>query len=215
MACRQDTRDRILMEACSLFAENGYDAARVQDVCTRAGANVASVNYYFRSKENLYKECWAASLKMAEEAYGMAACASELPPREWVYAWVEAGVRSAFDDGPGSLFRRIVHREMASPTPFSEELKERFLLPRLRWLAEAVSKLMGISPDRIEVLSTVVSIQSQVIHIGVSEGPRRILFGRDAAPSDEQIDILVRQMTCFVLGGVAAVKGALSAEGEE
>ncbi|RLC17665.1 MAG: DUF1956 domain-containing protein, partial [Deltaproteobacteria bacterium] len=53
MAKREDgkeTRRRLLNAACEIFAQKGYHNAKVADICKRAGANVASVNYYFRDK---------------------------------------------------------------------------------------------------------------------------------------------------------------------
>ena len=66
MAKREDgaeTRSRILNSACELFAEKGYRGARVADICERAGANVAAVNYYFGDKAALYTEAWQETLK--------------------------------------------------------------------------------------------------------------------------------------------------------
>lgn len=36
-----------------LFAQNGFDATSVRDIAQRANINVAMINYYFNSKENL------------------------------------------------------------------------------------------------------------------------------------------------------------------
>ena len=48
-----DTKERILDAAERLFAENGYAATSLRRIMNDAGANVASVHYYFRSKESL------------------------------------------------------------------------------------------------------------------------------------------------------------------
>ncbi|MDH4012180.1 MAG: TetR family transcriptional regulator, partial [Desulfobacterales bacterium] len=53
MAQREDgkeTRNRLLNAACEVFAEKGYRNAKVAEICHRAGANVAAVNYYFGDK---------------------------------------------------------------------------------------------------------------------------------------------------------------------
>jgi AcrR family transcriptional regulator len=51
-----DARNRILNSAGPIFAERGFQAATVRDICDAAGVNVASINYYFGDKEHLYIE---------------------------------------------------------------------------------------------------------------------------------------------------------------
>ena len=52
---QEKTKEKLLCAAIKVFAEKGYDGATVRDICFRVGANVAAVNYYFGSKENLYR----------------------------------------------------------------------------------------------------------------------------------------------------------------
>ncbi|NDG34858.1 MAG: TetR/AcrR family transcriptional regulator, partial [Betaproteobacteria bacterium] len=59
----EDPRDRILLAAGQEFAEHGYEAATVRDICLAAAVNVAAVNYYFGDKRRLYVE----SVKHAHE----------------------------------------------------------------------------------------------------------------------------------------------------
>lgn len=60
-----DTKDRILDAAERLFAENGYGATSLRRIMNSAGVNVASVHYYFHSKEALLE---AVLLRRAELA---------------------------------------------------------------------------------------------------------------------------------------------------
>ena len=50
-----DTRARLIEVAAVLFAEHGFNGASVRDICERAEANPASINYHFGSKFELYK----------------------------------------------------------------------------------------------------------------------------------------------------------------
>lgn len=40
--------------AVKVFTERGYAAARIRDIAESAGVNLALVNYYYKSKENLF-----------------------------------------------------------------------------------------------------------------------------------------------------------------
>src|SRR5512145_2556330 len=51
-----DTRQRLLDAAEALFARRGLAGTSVREITEAAGANLAAINYHFRSKENLYIE---------------------------------------------------------------------------------------------------------------------------------------------------------------
>ena len=55
----QETRDRLLDTAERLFAERGVDATSLRHITTEAKANLASVNYHFGSKEELFRQIFA------------------------------------------------------------------------------------------------------------------------------------------------------------
>lgn len=52
----RDTRQRILGAATEAFAELGYTAASVREICGRVGASPNAINYHFGSKAELYHE---------------------------------------------------------------------------------------------------------------------------------------------------------------
>jgi len=49
------TEEKIKNAARTIFTQKGYASARMRDIATLAGVNLALVNYYFRSKENIFK----------------------------------------------------------------------------------------------------------------------------------------------------------------
>ena len=75
------TRQRVLESACEVFAEKGFHDATVQDICDHADANIASVNYYFTDKDNLYSEAWRYAMQVADDSYGLPSNVPEsIPP---------------------------------------------------------------------------------------------------------------------------------------
>src|SRR5271169_4133407 len=51
----EDTRRRILDAAIEIFAAEGYDGASTRTIADRAGVNLPAIQYYFGSKEGLYR----------------------------------------------------------------------------------------------------------------------------------------------------------------
>ena len=49
----EETKRRIMDAAQKLFAERGFEVVALRDITAEAGANVAAVNYHFRSKDGL------------------------------------------------------------------------------------------------------------------------------------------------------------------
>lgn len=64
------TEQKIIQAANKLFTQKGYAATRTRDIAEEAGTNLALLNYYFGSKENLFKKVVQEKLKMLLGAIG-------------------------------------------------------------------------------------------------------------------------------------------------
>lgn len=62
-----DTKKKILDAAETLFAANGFEATSMRSITSLAGVNLASVNYYFGSKDNLIIEVLSRALRPLNE----------------------------------------------------------------------------------------------------------------------------------------------------
>lgn len=52
----QDTKKKIVEASTYLFGVKGYDGTSTREIAQRAGVNIASLNYHFKSKQGLLKE---------------------------------------------------------------------------------------------------------------------------------------------------------------
>ena len=50
----QNTEQKIIDAAKQVFLENGLEKAKMQDIANRAGISRTALNYYFRTKKNLF-----------------------------------------------------------------------------------------------------------------------------------------------------------------
>lgn len=106
-----DVRESILEVAERQFAENGVAGTTVRAVTTEAGVNIAAVNYYFRSKEDLYRELVGRRLGPLNEerARMLAVCLSRKRPavKEVLRALAEPSIRLCFEH---PYFARLLSR---------------------------------------------------------------------------------------------------------
>src|SRR3954471_21999469 len=113
-----DETRRLLLEAAgAVFAEVGFRDATVREICARAGANVAAVNYHFGDKARLYTEVllFAHACATAKYPSGLGV-ADDPPPAERLHAFVLSFLKRVFDEGRPAWHARIMTREMAEPT---------------------------------------------------------------------------------------------------
>jgi AcrR family transcriptional regulator len=54
----EDTRALLINTAKMLFADKGYEATTVKDICQEANVNISLVSYHFDGKEGLYRACF-------------------------------------------------------------------------------------------------------------------------------------------------------------
>jgi TetR/AcrR family transcriptional regulator, regulator of cefoperazone and chloramphenicol sensitivity len=62
----EETRRRILTTALEMFAAHGYDAVSTRLLADRAGINLPAIQYYFGSKEGLFRAVVAFTLEESE-----------------------------------------------------------------------------------------------------------------------------------------------------
>lgn len=54
-SAKVSTEDRIRVAAAKVFTQKGFEATKTRDIADEAGINIASLHYYFRSKEKLFE----------------------------------------------------------------------------------------------------------------------------------------------------------------
>jgi TetR/AcrR family transcriptional regulator, regulator of cefoperazone and chloramphenicol sensitivity len=62
----EDTARRILLASIEVFAEEGYEGASTRSLASHAGVNAPAIQYYFGSKEGLYRAVIAHIANLVE-----------------------------------------------------------------------------------------------------------------------------------------------------
>ena len=138
------TRDRLLHAAIGLFAEHGYAAVGVRDLCRAARSNLAAVNYHFGGKLGLYREVVRSAIEMMRATSELAMQETEAPAdsrfRRYIAAYVP---RLMTIQGPGAWIHRLMRHEMAKPTPAVGWIVEEAIRPRLKYLSAVVAEMLA------------------------------------------------------------------------
>ena len=158
-----DTHHRLLDTAGHVFAETGFQAAKIRDICARAGVNLAAVNYHFGDKLGLYNEV----LRYAACAAGNAAAFDPvLPgrtPQDRLRGFVHGLLHHMYGEDRPAWPIRIMTHELAQPTPAFRGVVDEIIRPR----HEAIRALVGViigrpADDRTTRLCT-QSVMGQII----------------------------------------------------
>lgn len=163
-ALSDDTRGKLIDAAGQVFAESGFQAATVREICARAGVNIALVNYHFGDKLELYTEVLRHSVGASGNGIINQAMASTAPPeaafRELIQAML---LRVTRTDRPGWHYRLMMH-ELAQPTPAMASVLEETMRPVYDRFRELISVMIDLPPDHDTVRLATHSVIAQVVH---------------------------------------------------
>lgn len=141
-----ETHEKILAAAESLFATAGYDGTSLRRITAAAGVNLAAVNYHHGDKESLYLEVirrrvapvnQARLVRLADAEYTAGsepvalAQVLEIMARPWFELY-------ASDEG--RLAVRLIGRCLAEPLPFMEPFLAEEMQPALSRFAQAIRR---------------------------------------------------------------------------
>jgi AcrR family transcriptional regulator len=158
------TRERILQVAAELFANSGFERATVRDICSQASVNVAAINYHFGDKEHLYIEVLKYCKSLAFEKYPPESDTKKSdPPETRLKAFIRSFVFRILDEGPSSLFGRLVSREYIKPTGAFDMLVEEAMRPTFTLLAAIVGELLGKKEGEPRIRMCCASVISQCL----------------------------------------------------
>jgi TetR/AcrR family transcriptional regulator, regulator of cefoperazone and chloramphenicol sensitivity len=158
------TFDRLLHVAIEVFAERGFRATTVREICSRANVNVASVNYYFRSKEALYGKALALAIQEANHLYPIApAQDNNLSPEQRLALFIDNFLHKLLDDSHLGYHSKLITREIAEPTKALDEIIAIGIVPQFVLLEEIVRQILGIQTDKMLVERCLLSILGQCL----------------------------------------------------
>jgi len=198
-------RQRLLVTASCIFAEKGYQETTIAEICEQAKTNIASVNYHFGDKENLYLEAWRYAFKQDLKAHPSdGGVDQDTSPEQRLKGRIQSLIARIAD--PNSNFFAIVHKEMAHQTSLLEKIMEQEINPERKAMNTLIRELLGDNASEKQVQFCHASIIGQcfhllkVKHIKLNEETRRyVLDMKDAEAFAEHV-------VSFSLAGIEAIR---------
>jgi AcrR family transcriptional regulator len=199
MSSLDQTKARLLEAAGEEFAQNGFEGARVRSICTRAGVNLAAVNYHFGDKEQLY-------LQAVLEAHR---CGVEMPgdleffagaPAEQLRRYIRHFLTHILALNQAGWHQNLILREMMRPTKASETLVETVIRPRFERLVRVLAQVCP-SADARHLHVIAFSVIGQCVHYKTGRLISQRLIGAEEMASLD-IEFLTDHITAFSLAAL-------------
>jgi AcrR family transcriptional regulator len=199
-----ETRDRLLDVAAQLFAERGFSKVTVRDICQRAHANVAAVNYHFGGKAGLYEEILRSAIRVMQGTTDAAREAGKHGTAEQQFEAYISVFLSRVIPARDSWIHQLMMREVADPTPGLELVYTEVLQPRMAYLTSIIAALLGCPEDHAKVARCLMSVHAQIIAL---LDARPVADKLRLAPrlNAEDVPAMARHITCFSLAGIRAI----------
>jgi AcrR family transcriptional regulator len=203
-------QDKLIGAAEELFCQRGFNETSVRDIASAAGCNVASVNYYFGGKDNLYLEIWRRRLAFMRESrlasIEKVMSSGELPTLEdLLRAYANSFIEPLVGASVNCRFINLMAREMIDPHLPREMYLTEMVLPVLDALGEALGQICPWL-DKTSVLTVVLSLVGQLLMHAVCV---KEMFEKSDHPELSRVDLngVVDHVVKFSAAGIRAYEG--------
>ena len=197
-ATQDPTREKLLEVAGPIFADRGYQATTIREICAGAGANVAAINYHFGDKLGLYTEVLQQSVRAAQLIAVKNTLDQNTPPEEILRALIRARLRSINGKDLPDWHSRLLAHELAQPTPALRRLVDKLARPIYKRLLELIGGMIGLPPNDDNTRLCAISVVGQVLAY-VLPGPLLTEIWPELKMTPEQVERIADHIADFSL----------------
>jgi len=199
-----NTRKKLFTAGIQVFAQKGYRDATVREICKQAGAaNINSVNYYFGSKEMLYREILEVIFSEYDN-YDLQDWDQKTPHEQLKEMITNFCTMLYKDNAFASEITAIFVTEMTQPSPFIEDLVDKYNRPRIRRHLKMFHNLLGEGATEDMVRDCLVSVSGQLLYYSFAWPVFSRLF--PDYPADKNHEAWADHVFEFSMGGIIALK---------
>lgn len=205
MQSEADTRQRLIDVAAEIFASKGFSGASVREICDRASANPASINYHFKSKFEFYKTVLISSFDRLGSARPMPQLKDASSPEQAFRDWIRWYMYRVLSDSNASIVSRLIAAELRDPTEAFDLLVQKSMRPLYEVLQQMICALLNLGPDSKVVQRATLSVIGQCL-IYVFAAPMINKLHGHLEATDEEIDSIAEQISEFALAGLKSLR---------
>ncbi|EEF62571.1 CerR family C-terminal domain-containing protein [Pedosphaera parvula] len=204
-AAQAKTRRQLIEAASEVFAEVGFRAATVREICQRAGANIAAVNYHFGDKAQLYRAALQETFKTSKQKYppnfGLPAKATG---EQRLRVFIHSFLLRIFSQGPESRHGKMMAREMIEPSGALDVIVQEEITPMKNELMSIIQELGGTRLSEKKIRLCGMSVVSQVLFYHHCRPVVMRVFPNLSFDASE-IEELTDHITSFSLAAIAEI----------
>jgi AcrR family transcriptional regulator len=167
----EQAKNSLIKAAIAQFGEYGLQAT-TRDIAALAGQNIASITYYFGSKEELYIASaeWIADfindnflehMQCAEEVMSQSS-SDKAQIRQLIHTACAQMIRLLTSDETLNL-SKFISREQLSPTPAYQLIHDRVMAPMHSHLTSLVGRYTGRDPLDTETILHTHALLGQIL----------------------------------------------------
>jgi TetR/AcrR family transcriptional regulator, regulator of cefoperazone and chloramphenicol sensitivity len=197
------TRQRLLAAAGEVFAAKGFHGATVREICRRAKANIAAVNYHFRDKEELYLAVFEATCVSDHRLDPPGLMEAPGTPEQRLETFIRTFLRRLLSPGRPSWQGRLMAREVVEPTAALDYVVERMMRPTFEVLRKLVAAIIGGRAEDDRTIYAAASVMAQCLFYKHSESVIQRVY-RGMVYDEPTIEVIAGEITAFSL---AALRG--------
>lgn len=196
----ETAKERLLMAAEEIFADYGYEGASVRAICSRAGMNVAAVNYHFGDKERLYVEAVKRAHMCSARGMPVESLAPPgTPPVARLEGFIRGMVASMHTPARPSAMK-LVMREMADPGKATGTVVDEFIRP-LAFHLRAILRELLPHLDEHRLLMTGFSVIAQCLYYRQNRPVSELIFSK-AELEALSVDMVADHVVGFTLAAL-------------
>lgn len=175
---KANPKEKILEKATQLLGKKGFEGTSVREIAKAAGVNVAMINYYFGSKEKLFKSLLENRFSYLRDLFTELVNNEKLSSIQKLDRIIDLVVERKFSN---RLFHRTLHRELSVENrPQLKSVISDLLLKNItpvKQILEAGIKSGEFKPVDIEM--TVTTLVGTIHYLLTSEVMCRKILGKE------------------------------------